>query len=73
MNNNSNISAQVAATRAIATFPSVVAMASEFGVNRVTIYYWKKHGVPVKQCLKMERLTGIPKEQLQPEFFGMVA
>jgi DNA-binding transcriptional regulator YdaS (Cro superfamily) len=73
MNNNNNMTIQMAATRAIATYPSVVAMAADLGVHRMTIYHWKKHGVPIKHCPKVEKLTGVPREQLQPKFFGMVA
>lgn len=62
--------AREAAARAINTYPSVIKMAKEFGVHRVTIYGWKENGVPIKKCLLVEKLTGVPKEQLHPEFFG---
>lgn len=59
-----------AAVKAISTYPSQAALAREFGMERATIGSWKKTGVPIKHCPKMELLTGVPKEKLRPEFFG---
>lgn len=62
--------AREAAQKAIKTYPSASALAREFGLDRVTVGLWKKTGVPIKHCPKMEQLTGVSCQLLHPEFFG---
>jgi hypothetical protein len=71
--NNSTKNREIAikaAVTAIETYPSASALAREFGLNRVTVRLWKKTGVPIKHCPKVEKLTGVSCQLLHPEFFG---
>ncbi len=45
---------------------SVVARAIQR--NHQTIYYWKR--VPAIHVITLEKLTGIPREELRPDIFG---
>lgn len=36
--------------------------------NHLTIYYWKR--VPAIHVRTIEKLTGIPREELRPDIFG---
>lgn len=39
------------------------------GVNYVTLSRWEKKGVPIKRLGHVEKVTGIPKEELRPDIF----
>lgn len=49
----------------------VSAMAAALGISRSAVWQWvHAHGdrrVPVERCMQIERLTGIPCEQLRPD------
>lgn len=45
---------------------SIVAKAIQ--QNHQTIYYWKR--VPAIHVRTIEKLTGIPREELRPDIFG---
>jgi DNA-binding transcriptional regulator YdaS (Cro superfamily) len=43
------------------------ALADQLGISFQAVYHWKK--CPVFRTLEIERLTGIPKEQLRPDVY----
>jgi DNA-binding transcriptional regulator YdaS (Cro superfamily) len=42
-------------------------LAAMLGISRQTIEMWKN--VPVQHVVTIERLTGVPREQLRPELY----
>ncbi len=59
----------------IATKPTVRAVADGLGVDRTTLFNWKKTGrIPVQGAknfvLEVERLTGIPRWFCRPDIYG---
>lgn len=49
------------------------AMADLFNVNRTTILRWEKGEVPIpiKRLERIAKATGIPREKLRPDIFGV--
>ena len=45
----------------------VIALSRALGLSRGAVSQWEK--VPLERVLDVERLTGIPREQIRPEFF----
>lgn len=43
----------------------LVALASALGIKHQALYGWKR--VPAERVLDMERITGIPREQIRPD------
>lgn len=43
-------------------------LARELGLTRAAICFWKR--VPVYRVREVEKLTGIPREELRPDIFG---
>jgi DNA-binding transcriptional regulator YdaS (Cro superfamily) len=43
--------------------------ADRLGVNRSTLTRWAENGVPAERVVEVERVTGIPREQLRPDLF----
>ena len=42
-------------------------LAKELGVSKSAIYQWET--TPINRVLEVERITGIPREKLRPDFF----
>jgi DNA-binding transcriptional regulator YdaS (Cro superfamily) len=42
-------------------------LADALGINRQAIYQWEK--IPLERVIRIEELTGIPREELRPDFF----
>jgi DNA-binding transcriptional regulator YdaS (Cro superfamily) len=42
-------------------------LAAELGIQSQAISQWRQ--VPLNRVLEVERVTGIPREQLRPDFF----
>lgn len=49
---------------------SLQSFGAMFGVNKTTVRYWERRGVPPERVLEIEKVTGIPREQLRPDVFG---
>jgi len=49
------------------------ALAARLGTHVNTIRYWAHKGVPLNRVLELERLTGIPREELRPDPIWHVA
>jgi DNA-binding transcriptional regulator YdaS (Cro superfamily) len=45
------------------------ALADACGVWPNTVAYWVERGVPAARCLELEKLTRIPREQLNPTLY----
>lgn len=43
-------------------------LAKQLGISHVAVLKWKN--VPVKRLATVERITGIPREELRPDIFG---
>ena len=44
------------------------------GVTRQTIHNWLNDGIPeMSQVLKVESVTGIPRQELKPDWFNTAA
>lgn len=43
----------------------LVALATALGIKHQALYNWKR--VPAERVLDMERITGIPREQIRPD------
>jgi DNA-binding transcriptional regulator YdaS (Cro superfamily) len=52
---------------AIKYFGNVKRLADALGVRRQAIYLWEK--IPLERVIKIEELSGIPREELRPDFF----
>ncbi|OUJ16506.1 carph-isopro domain-containing protein [Acetobacter sp. DsW_063] len=45
--------------------------AKQFGLPPSTVQSWKKSGfIPVTRILLVEKITGIPREELRPDLFS---
>ena len=44
-------------------------LAKLLSVSRQLVYYWLKTEVPLKRCADVERVSGVPREQLRPDHF----
>lgn len=42
-------------------------LAADLGISRIAIYHWKK--VPAKWLIEIEKITGIPRQELRPELY----
>lgn len=42
-------------------------LAAGLGISRIAIYKWTK--VPAKWLIEIERITGIPRQDLRPELY----
>lgn len=45
----------------------VVALSRKLGLSRAAVSQWRR--VPVDRVIAVERITGIPREQLRPDIF----
>jgi DNA-binding transcriptional regulator YdaS (Cro superfamily) len=52
---------------AIEHFGNGSRLADALGVTRQAISLWDK--IPIERVIKVEELTGIPREHLRPDFF----
>lgn len=48
---------------------SLRALGDELGVNKTTVRYWERKGIPPERVAQVEKATGIPREQLRPDIF----
>jgi DNA-binding transcriptional regulator YdaS (Cro superfamily) len=51
----------------------LVDLARKLGIDKGTVTRWGQKGVPVNRVLDVERETGIPRQDLRPDFFGEAA
>ena len=45
-------------------------LAEKLGISRQAVQQWRK--VPVGRARTIERITGIPREELRPDIFGEI-
>ena len=50
---------------------TVSEMSKQLGISVQAIYKWEV--VPLNRVKDVERITGIPREELRPDFFGAVS
>jgi DNA-binding transcriptional regulator YdaS (Cro superfamily) len=55
--------------RAIRNAGGVRALARLIGVYHNAIRQWKLSQVPAKRAVEIERLTGVPREELRPDLY----
>ncbi len=53
--------------RAIQSVGGIYALARALGLTHQAIYQWEK--CPVLRVLEIERLTGVPREELRPDVY----
>ncbi len=64
---------QTAIEKAIEFCGGQKALGDEVGVSQPTVFYWKRKGkIPAEQVIKIEKITGIGREELRPDLFGEV-
>ncbi|ARW47067.1 Cro/CI family transcriptional regulator [Acetobacter pasteurianus] len=50
----------------------VCALAKAIGIHHSSVILWKKtNQIPIKRVLDVERLSGIPREELRPDIFAI--
>ncbi len=42
-------------------------LATKLGISRQAVFKWRR--IPAERVLKIEAITGIPKERLRPDLF----
>ena len=52
---------------AVQSFGGVARLADALGITTAAIYQWQR--VPQGRVLRIERLTGIPRERLRPDLY----
>jgi DNA-binding transcriptional regulator YdaS (Cro superfamily) len=45
-------------------------LARSIGVDKATVTRWAQRGIPAERLLDIERVTGIPREELRPDIFA---
>ena len=48
---------------------SLESLAADLGVHKTTLLRWEEGGVPVDRLGDVERLTGVPRQELRPDIF----
>lgn len=48
----------------------LVDLARKLEIHKATVTRWAQGDVPLTRVFEVERETGIPKEELRPDFFG---
>jgi len=51
----------------------LIDLARKIDVDKGTVTRWAQKGIPAARVLDVERVTGIPRQKLRPDFFGKVA
>lgn len=44
-------------------------LARAFGITHQALINWRNTGVPAKRVVEVEKVTGIPREELRPDIF----
>lgn len=55
--------------RAIHAAGSGKALAELLGVTPMAVSYWKSRGVPARQALPIEKVTGVSRHDLRPDLY----
>ncbi|RRV49554.1 YdaS family helix-turn-helix protein [Pseudomonas sp. p106] len=55
--------------RAIYAAGSGKALAELLGVTPMAVSYWKTRGVPARQALPIEKVTGVSRHELRPDLY----
>jgi DNA-binding transcriptional regulator YdaS (Cro superfamily) len=53
--------------KAIKAAGGPVAFANALGINRQAVWAWKQ--IPAERIIEIERLTGVPREELRPDLY----
>lgn len=53
--------------KAAAVVGSKWKLGKALGLSKAAIYFWKE--IPVKHLAAIEKLTGVPREELRPDIF----
>lgn len=48
-------------------------LARKLGVDKSLVTRWAQKEIPLSRVFDVERETGIPREELRPDFFGEAA
>lgn len=56
--------------KAIKAAGGVNALAKSINITSQAVSQWRE--IPVKRCLDIEKATGIPREELRPDFFKAI-
>lgn len=44
-------------------------LASRLGVNKCLVSRWNKRGTPIERAIEIERVVGIPRYAVRPDYF----
>lgn len=42
-------------------------------VNKSTVSRWEANGVPLERVIEVEKVTGVPRQELAPDMFAVEA
>jgi len=57
------------AQRAIKAVGSQTRLAELLGISQAAVSFWLRNGIPAHRVIKLERLTGVPREELRPDLY----
>jgi DNA-binding transcriptional regulator YdaS (Cro superfamily) len=57
--------------RAVASekFGGLTGLAAALGCSTQALRWWRTHYVPAERVVEIERVTGIPREELRPDLY----
>jgi len=59
--------------RAILAVGTGKALAELLGVTPMAVSYWKVRGVPARQAIPIEQVTGVSRHELRPDLYPIAA
>lgn len=59
--------------RAILAAGSGKALAELLGVTPMAVSYWKARGIPARHAIRIETVTGVPRQELRPDLYPEVS
>jgi DNA-binding transcriptional regulator YdaS (Cro superfamily) len=55
--------------RAILSAGSAKALSALMGVTPMAVSYWKARGLPARHAIRIEQVTGVPRQELRPDLY----
>lgn len=67
---NANKPQNKSVAEAVTRIGGAHAVASIMGVSSTAVLHWIYRNCPAERCVELERLSGVPREQLRPDIFS---